>query len=87
LVGEKITKLLAWGNNQAQETLAINERTNAITGKFAEPSGKDLLKSKLLFDSIEHKYGLPKGMLTVVVDEVKSWCKYASNRGTLWLYA
>lgn len=62
-LGETITKILAWGGNkQAQETLAINERTNAITGKFAEPSGKDLLKSKLLFDSIEHKYGLPAGM-------------------------
>jgi len=62
-LGETITKILAWGGNkQAQETLAINERTNAITGKFAEPSGKDLLKSKLLFDSIEHKYGLPTGM-------------------------
>lgn len=62
-LGEKITQILAWGGNkQAQETLAINDRTNAITGKFAEPSGKDLLKSKLLFDSIEHKYGLPTGM-------------------------
>ncbi|ENX00887.1 hypothetical protein F900_01871 [Acinetobacter modestus] len=62
-LGESIAKILAWGGNkQAQETLAINERTNAITGKFAEPSGKDLLRSKLLFDSIEHKYGLPTGM-------------------------
>lgn len=63
-VGEKTTKLLAWGGNkEAQETLAINERTNAITGKFAEPSGEDLKKSKLSFDSLEYKYGLPKGML------------------------
>ena len=62
--GEKTTQLLAFlGNDQAKETLAINQRTNAITGKFAEPSGKDLLKSKLSFDSLEHKYGLPKGML------------------------
>lgn len=63
-VGEKTTKLLAFlGNDQAKETLAINERTNAITGKFAEPTGEDLKKSKLSFDSLEYKYGLPKGML------------------------
>jgi len=62
--GEKLTQIMAFlGNDQAKETLAINQRTNAITGKFVEPSGKDLIKSKLLFDSIEHKYGLPKGML------------------------
>lgn len=63
-VGEKTTKVLAFlGNDQAKETLAINERTNAITGKFAEPTGEDLKKSKLLFDSVETEFKQPKGLI------------------------
>ncbi|KAF1027070.1 MAG: Membrane-bound lytic murein transglycosylase D [Acinetobacter bereziniae] len=63
-MGEKITKGLAFiGLPSAKESVANMEKYDSSIGKFKEPSGKELIKSSLLFDTLEKKHGLPKGML------------------------
>jgi hypothetical protein len=62
--GEKIAKGLAFvGLPGAKEAVGNMEKYDSFTGKFKAPGGKDLIKSSLLFDSLEKRDGLPKGML------------------------
>ncbi|WP_288398182.1 transglycosylase SLT domain-containing protein [uncultured Acinetobacter sp.] len=65
-LGDKIARVWQhapdWaGGKTAREAVAINDRL--ATKKFVPPSGKELIQSKLLFESLESKYGLSKGLL------------------------
>lgn len=62
--GETIAKGLAFiGVPSAKEAVANMDKYDNITGKFKAPSGKELINSSLLFDSLEKQRGLPKGQL------------------------
>lgn len=65
-LGDKIARVWQhapdWaGGKTAREAVAINDRL--ATKKFVSPSGKELSQSRLLFESLESKYGLSKGLL------------------------
>ncbi|MPW44740.1 transglycosylase SLT domain-containing protein [Acinetobacter guerrae] len=67
-LGDKIARgmqyLPDWaGGKTARDAVAINDRMTTNSSKFVAPSGKELIQSKLLFESLEGKFGLSKGLL------------------------